>query len=150
MEKNRKNILNRTIKEVTNQKTLKAFIFVFIGSFIYSLAVAWIFNLGHFFAGGATGTAQLIREFVIQFGGPKLNLGVIIFLLNIPLFLIGFRKVSKKFAILTLASIIVQTVSIMILEKINFNPFTDPELANNRLLLALFGGGLAGAGAHYV
>lgn len=147
MDKNHKINLKETLSEITDKKTLKAFVMVICGSIIYSTAVVWIFNLGNFLAGGAAGTAQLITGIISQLGGPQLSLGLFIFLINVPLFLIGFRQVSKKFAILTLVSIIVQTVTVMIFENIKFNPFNDPELANNRLLLALLGGGLAGLGA---
>ena len=43
-----KNILNADIKEITNRKTLKATIFVIIGSIFYAVAVTWIFRLGQF------------------------------------------------------------------------------------------------------
>ena len=145
-----KNILTADIKEITNRKIVKATIFVILGSIFYAIAVTWIFRLGNFFAGGATGASQIFVRFASQLFNIDLPLGLIIFIVNVPLFLIGFRHVSKRFAILTLVSILVQSLSVSILEKIQeagFNPFM--EFADNRLLLALLGGGLAGLGASF-
>ena len=141
-----KNILTTDIKEITNIKTVKATIFVIIGSIFYAIAVTWIFKLGNFFAGGATGTSQIFVRYVSQIFDVNLPLGLIIFLVNVPLFLIGFKHVSKRFAILTLVSILVQSCAVSVFENLeHINPFL--EFADNRLLLAILGGGLAGLGA---
>ena len=145
-EKKEVNILNSTVKEITNKKTTKGLIYVIIGSIIYTMSVVWLFNLGNFYGGGVTGVAQIIVNFGKMFN-LNLSLGVLMFIINVPLFLIGFRKVGKKFAILTIVSIVVQSLSTILLENMNFNPFSEPEIANNRLLLAILGGAAAGYGA---
>ena len=145
-EKKEINIVNSTVKEITDKKTTKGLIYVILGSIIYTMSVVWLFNLGNFYGGGVTGVAQIIVNFGKMFD-IHLSLGILMFIINVPLFLIGFRTVSKKFAILTIVSIVVQSISTIILENINFNPFSDPEIANNRLLLAILGGAAAGYGA---
>lgn len=146
IEKKEVNIVNSSVKEITDKKTTKGIVYVVLGSIIYTMSVVWFFNLGNFYGGGVTGVAQIIVNFGKMFG-VKFSLGILVFLINVPLFLIGFRKVSKKFAVLTIISIIVQTLATIVLENINFNPFSEPEIANNRLLLAIIGGAVAGYGA---
>ncbi len=146
-EKKEVNILNSTVKEITDKKITKGTIYVILGSIIYTMAVVWLFNLGNFYGGGVTGIAQIVVTYGKKFFNIDLSLGILMFIINVPLFLIGFRKVGKKFAILTIVSIVVQSLSTILLENINFNPFAEPEIANNRLLLAIIGGAIAGYGA---
>lgn len=160
-----------------DKKTLKALFLVILGSLIYCFAVMWFYNLGNFFAGGVTGTSQLIAKIVGLFTGKTYNLGLLVGLINLPLFLIGWKGVSKKFAVLSLVSVVTQTITLFILEEIGFQPLTtiisseatldltkyinsdallngiDTTITisfNNsggRLLLAVLGGGIAAIGA---
>ena len=95
-----KNILTTDIKEITNIKTVKATIFVIIGSIFYALAVTWIFKLGNFFAGGATGTSQIFVRYVSQIFDVNLPLGLIIFLVLYLLAkaILFFRNSQNLFA----------------------------------------------------
>ena len=107
-----------------DKKTLKALFLVILGSLIYCFAVMWFYNLGNFFAGGVTGTSQLIAKIVGLFTGKTYNLGLLVGLINLPLFLIGWKGVSKKFAVLSLVSVVTQTITLFILEEIGFQPLT--------------------------
>lgn len=116
---------------------------VFIGSTIYCFAVVFIVDLGSFYASGITGVAQLIETLAgMIFGRSFIGLkSILIAIFNVPLFLIAWKGVSKKFAIVSLASVIYQVLLIALFEKIRdlgFNPFGD--LINNILTLAIFGG----------
>ena len=66
-------------------------IMVIIGSLIYSLGMNLFYINAKLLSGGVTGFAQLINY---QFGLP---ISVMVIALNIPLFLIGWKFVSKKF-----------------------------------------------------
>ncbi len=97
---------------------------VILGSFIYSVGVVWFLNVGGFFAGGVTGISQLVSRFA--FGKITPLISILIGVINLPLFLIGWRGVSKKFAVLTLISVGVQMTLIAIFQFISndlgFNP----------------------------
>lgn len=144
MDKLHKNFANSTKEEIEKERMTKAIVSVIIGTIIYSIAVAWIFELGHFFAGGVTGVSQIINQLIYGLTGKEISIGIVVLLLNCPLFLIGFKHVSRKFAILTLISIALQSITIFVVEKIPFNPFET--LVGDRLLLTLLGGIIAGFG----
>ena len=75
-----------------------------IGTVIYCFAIVFILDFGEFYAGGVTGIAQI---FANAFGMPYLK-SVLIGLINVPLFIMGWRSVSKRFAILSFGSIVLQ------------------------------------------
>lgn len=117
-------------EKVQLKKKIKAYIGVILGTIIYSIGVVWILRLGGFFSGGATGASQLIVGLFEKFNpGADItkfmsnNLGTFILLINIPLFLLGWRGVSKHFVILTAVSIILQTVIMNLLSMYTISPF---------------------------
>ena len=117
-------------EKVQLKKKIKAYIGVILGTVIYSVGVVWILRLGGFFSGGATGASQLIVGLFEKFNpGANItkfmsnNLGTFILLINIPLFLLGWRGVSKHFVILTAVSIILQTVIMNLLSMYTISPF---------------------------
>lgn len=113
-------------KQKNERQMTKAILSVVIGSLIYSFGVVWILQLGGFFSGGVTGTSQIIVGLIEKFNGPKGIrgfLGFFVALINIPLCLIGWRGVSKKFAILTVLSISIQSITMSILSNLTISPF---------------------------
>ncbi len=117
-------------KSVKRTKEIKAYSLVILGTIIYSLGVVWILRLGGFFSGGVTGASQLIvglvetfctNESVVEFISN--NLGTLVMLINIPLLCFGWRGVSKRFALLTLVSIVVQALVMNILSRYTISPF---------------------------
>ena len=117
-------------EKVQLKKKVKAYLGVILGTIIYSLGVVWILRLGGFFSGGATGASQLIVGLFEKFSpGTDItrfmsnNLGTFIMLINLPLFLLGWRGVSKHFVLLTAVSIILQTLIMNLLSMYTISPF---------------------------
>lgn len=117
-------------EKVQLKKKVKAYIGVILGTIIYSLGVVWILRLGGFFSGGATGASQLIVSLFEKFNPNgdvtkfmSNNLGTFILLINIPLFLLGWRGVGKQFVILTAVSIVLQTLVMNIMSTYTISPF---------------------------
>lgn len=117
-------------EKVQFKKKVKAYIGVILGTIIYSLGVVWILRLGGFFSGGATGASQLIVSLFEKFNPNgdvtkfmSNNLGTFILLINIPLFLLGWRGVGKQFVILTAVSIVLQTLVMNIMSTYTISPF---------------------------
>ena len=125
------NELSQTEKDKINlKKKVKAYLGVILGTIIYSFGVVWILRLGGFFSGGATGASQLIVSLFEKFSpGTDVtkfmsnNLGTFIMLINIPLFILGWRGVSKHFVILSAVSIVLQTVIMNLLSMYTISPF---------------------------
>ncbi len=170
------NTITAKLKDFFDRKVLKALLMVILGSIIYSLAVVWFYDLGGFFAGGVTGISQLFARIVGEFTHKSYSVGLLVFFINLPLFMFGSRSVSKKFALLSFTSIITQSITIYILEKTGISPLKsviDATISldltkyvkeealkegvntiiltykntGGRLLLAVIGGGIAGYGS---
>lgn len=75
----------------------RVLLMVIVGSLIYSLGMNLFYVNAKLLSGGVTGFAQLIHY---QFGLP---ISLMVILLNIPLFLIGWKFVSRKFFLYSLA-----------------------------------------------
>lgn len=119
-------VINSLTMGKSEKKFRKSLALVIIGTIIYSFGVVWILQLCGFFSGGVTGTSQLIVGLIEKFGGStKIRgfIGIFVFLINAPLLLIGWRGVSKHFAILTVVSILLQTIAMTIISNLTISPF---------------------------
>lgn len=133
-------------KKVVMEESFHVFI-VLISAIVYSLGVMWFITPADLYSSGITGFGQIISDIIILCtdGKVKIPLGVFTFLFNIPLFIIGYRKVSIRFAIYSLLSVIVQSLFMMgWIPEYTFGI----DALENQLLFALIGGlvtGLANA-----
>ncbi len=143
-----------TKKEVKD--TLFRLMICIIANVLISFVTIWFLEPAHLYAGGATGIAQIIHRIILKNNG-NFNLGILIFIINIPIILLGFRFVSKKFALYSLLAIGIQS---LLTGLIHYSPFTalaedvavlsktgDIVYTTNYggvLTLAIFGGLMAG------
>lgn len=114
---------------------LKSYSLITLGSVIYALSFDWFIAPNHFAMGGVTGLAQIIHVLV-----PGLTVGAVSVALNVPLFLIGWRKIGGHLLVSSLYATVVSSAAIDGLNLlVDFRPM-DPILA------AIFGGGVMGVG----
>ncbi len=85
-----------------------------------------------FIDGGATGISLLLAEIT------KIPLSIFIVIVNIPFILFGFKAIGKQFVIKTALAIIGLSLCVA------FVPY--PQITNDKLLVAVFGGFFLGAG----
>lgn len=131
-------------------RVLKSYIGNIVGTILYCFAIVFILDFGKFYAGGVTGVSQLVANIV---GVPYVK-SILICVINIPLLVIGWRGVSKRFAVSSLVSTLIQIVVIALFDYIKvqgFNPFAslaimDGDKVTNPLVFAIIGGALTGAG----
>lgn len=109
-----------------------------IGVFLYVLAMNMFISPANLYTGGVTGIAQLIIAFTSSAFGIQLSLGGLIFLLNVPLLYLAWRSIGKRFAVLSILTVVLQSI---ILELVPMGKFSDDILLN-----AVFGGVLIGVG----
>ena len=109
-----------------------------IGVFVYVLAMNMFISPANLYTGGVTGIAQLIIAFASSAFGIQLSLGGLIFLLNVPLLYLAWRSIGKRFAVLSILTVVLQSI---ILELVPMGKFSDDILLN-----AVFGGVLIGVG----
>lgn len=86
----------------------------------------------HFFDGGVTGISLLLHELY------HVNLSVIILIANVPLVVMSYFTVSKKFAFKTFGCIALLSVCLL------FMPY--PVITSDKLLISIFGGFFMGLG----
>ena len=89
---------------------LKCVVMVTISTVIYCMGVMWFLEPACLYSGGVTGVAQLLSNFSLMLTGKPLNLGLIILLINVPVLIFGWKKVSKRFVICSVISIAIQTL----------------------------------------
>ncbi len=101
--------------------------------FVFSSVVNGILIPHHFFSGGITGLALLFYDYLPAF----FPFGILIALLNIPIFILGFKEFSLKFILTSIIGVLIYTLSLELTEGVRIS-INDPMLA------AIFGGVLAG------
>ena len=116
------------------KKYIKNLLWYIVGSIIYSVSVTAFISSNEISPGGLTGVATVVNYLS---GIPT---GITVFVLNIPILILGLIKLGGKFIVnTTLATAIVSaalTVSEEMLPKINVD----------KILAAVFGGCLLGLG----
>ena len=117
------------------KKYLKSYAIVALGSVIFALAFDWFFAPNQVAMGGITGLAQVINALV-----PWLSVGVLAFVLNVPLFLAGWKYIGFHLLASSLFSMLVSSVAIDAIAAVYAFPAMDPMLAT------LCGGALMGLG----
>ena len=141
------------------KKNIVCVIMVTISTVIYCMGVMWFLQPASLYSGGVTGIAQLISNSCSRFFNLKIDLGLIVFLINIPILIFGWKKVSKRFVICSVISIILQTVLMnKIIPVVDFgintglNPITGVMFPGSGsemdlLLLSFVGGFISGVGS---
>ena len=109
---------------------IDTFIFV-IGGILYSIAINCFLSKNNILNGGFTGIATILN-FLFE-----LPIGTVIFIMNIPLFLIAFKKLGVRFVLRTVWATLINSTCI---DVGMFLPFYQNDL----LLSSLFGGALVG------
>ncbi len=147
--------LNDNNKKII-EKDLRLVLSVTLGTIIYCFAITFILNAGMFCSGGITGIGQLVYYLVEKFTGTKYEYiqSLVIFGLNIPLFIIAWKGVSKRFVLVSLLSVVLQTALLALFGFIKntygFNPFSyfsNQNDVGSMLTLAILGGLITGVGS---
>lgn len=119
------------------------------GSLLFALGVNLLIIPLGLYNGGFMGIAQLLRTFVVE--GLKVPVpatmdlaGLIYFVINIPLFYLGYRVLGKSFAVKTLVTVAVQSLFLMVV------PIPVKPLIDDYLTSCIIGGIVAGTGTGLV
>jgi uncharacterized membrane-anchored protein YitT (DUF2179 family) len=118
--------------KILSRRTAKDVIFILLGVASAAFGLESFLLPNAFIDGGVTGISLLVAEVT------TIPLPLLIALLNVPFVLLGFKVISRSFAIKT--AIAVSLLSIVI-STIHF-----PEITHDTLLVAIFGGFFLGLG----
>ena len=125
----------------------KEFVQAVLGSFLFAFAVNLFIVPNSLYNGGVIGISQLIRSFLEDFVGIHFAFdiaGIISFIINIPLFVIAYKFVSKTFFRRTIICVVFQTIFLTLI------PIPNKVLVDDILTCVLIGGILAGIGGGMV
>ncbi|GFZ32812.1 membrane protein [Clostridium zeae] len=120
-------------------KTRKSYIYdiliIVTGCFISSLGINLFLTHAKLLSGGATGVALIIQYL------KGFNAGFSVFLINLPLFIISYIKLDKKFTMYSALGMVSLSVSLIIT-----SPFSKIIVLDDILLYCIYGGVLCGIG----
>lgn len=117
---------------------LNKLFFLTVGPFIAAFALEVFLVPNNIIDGGIVGISIIVSYLT------KINLGLLIFVINIPFFLLAFNKIGKKFVLQTFYAIGMLSLALNIFTKHQL-PTTD-----DLLLCTVFGGIILGTGVGLV
>lgn len=117
---------------IVARRLAKDFILIAVGVFSAAFGFKGFLLSNHFIDGGATGIALLISALT------KVPLWILIVCINVPFIIMGYNIMGRVFAIKTSFAI---SFLALVLANITF-----PNVTNDNLLVAVFGGLFLGAG----
>ena len=110
---------------------IKEFLLVTVGSFIYAVGLSMFLDANNISAGGIAGLAMIVTYFT------RIDLGLMIFLMNLPLFIAGWIRFRNKFLFYTIYAIALSSYIIDFLG----NRFPQYMPLTRDLMLATIAGG---------
>ena len=114
-------------------------------AFFYAIAVAIALNFfwtpGHMYSSGITGFAQLINSMSERFLPFTISTSLMYFVLNVPLFVLGWVKIGHKFTFFTIIAVVLGSIMMKVVQPLSVH--WDP------LLCAIFGGTINGIGTGF-
>ncbi|MBQ9249082.1 MAG: YitT family protein [Oscillospiraceae bacterium] len=115
-------------------KKLLNYLIILVGGFIYAVGFQFFMYPNAIVSGGITGIAMILNTFT---GFP---VGMMVIVLNIPLFVISWRHFGLDFMLGSLAGVAISSVFVDLLAT------TGIVLTNESMLGAIIGGVIKGAG----
>ena len=125
--------LSDTIYTTEQHKQSKNVFLIIIGTILFSIYAGILIPVNNIGAGGALGLSLVVNKLT------GIKIGTIQFILNVPLFYIGFRYIGRKFVILTGIVISISSFLINNLPKI-----VTPVDLGDSLVAAIFCGIISG------
>ena len=111
------------------KKVLWPALIIAVASAIYALGFVWCYDPNHIAFGGITGVAQIINHIF-----PAVPVGVMAIVMNVPLFLLGWKLIGGRLLVSSLYAMFLSSIFIDILTPLyDWQPM-DP------LLACIFGG----------
>lgn len=115
------------------------YIVIITGMLIACIGINGFLRPSHLLSGGVTGVSAAINYLT------QMNIGVLTFLLNIPIFILGFIYLEKGFCVISLINMVLFSFLLGITQDIGqFIPINDI------ILQAVYGGILSGIGTGLV
>ena len=89
------------------KKTAFPFLIITVASALYALGFVWCYAPNGIAFGGITGVAQIINYLI-----PALPVGVTVIMLNVPLFILGWKFIGGRLLVSSLYAMFISSVSV--------------------------------------
>lgn len=106
---------------------------------MFTIAINLFIAPGDLYVGGVTGVLQILIMLIYDLFEINLSLGMLVLLCNLPILWLAWKSVGKRFAILTIISVIIQSIF--------FEVIPVYTLTNDVMVNSIFGGLLVGIGS---
>ena len=116
-------------------KTLLPYLWLTLASLVYALGFNWCYVPNLIGFGGITGVGQIINSFL-----PQVPIGMVVIVLNLPLFALGWKLIGGHLLVTSLFTMVVSSLAIDGMTAL-LGPFGPME----PLLACIYGGVLMGA-----
>lgn len=131
------------------KRLVNRILLVIVGNVLFAVGVNVIISPMNLYSSGFTGIAMLTRLFLLNFlHVPQIPgvdyLGIIYYIINIPLFILGYKVLGREFCITSMISIGIASLA-MALVPVSAKPIFDDYLT-----ACLVGGLVSGTGAGMV
>lgn len=113
--------------------TISRIFFMMIGSVLAAIGLEIFLLPNNVIDGGMTGISIIASHIT------KAQLGIFIFIFNLPFVIVGYRQIGKTFALSTVFSVICFSIGVSVLHPV-------PGITQDILLATIFGGIILGAG----
>ena len=137
--------MKNNLKKIIKNLELKNFLLLTIAGFINAFGVTIFLSPVKLYDSGISGTSMLLSQMT-----PEIfSLSFFLLVLNIPLFIFGFKKQGIKFTIYSLYAIIMYSLGAwLITDVLPIDvSFASPLAGDDLLLCAIFGGLISGIGS---
>ncbi|KIL45664.1 membrane protein [Jeotgalibacillus soli] len=141
MPKNSKKFSLSSVSNETLWLETRKMMIIIIGAVLNAVSLNFFLIPANVFASGFTGLAQLLSNILSEFTPFFLSTGILLIVLNIPAFILGWLKVGKMFTIYSIVSVGFTTLFLSIIPIM--------ELSSDILLNAVFGGVIVGVGVGF-
>ena len=130
--------MNREIAGYEVQRTLGSI----AGAFLYAAGINLFLVPSNLYTGGVMGICQVIRTVLSRYFGLNFEAfdiaGVIYYAINIPIFIVAFQRIGRKFFIKTLITVTAMTLFLSMIPIVG--------IVDDRMAACVVGGIIAGAG----
>ena len=120
------------------QRDLKRLCYITLSAFLYAVSMQVFVNSGNLFPGGFAGLSLLITRSLNKFANIELSFSIVYIILNIFPTLLVYKYIGHRFTIFSIIQILLVSLFTFILPQY--------QLTSDPLLIAVFGGLLAGLG----
>ena len=127
-----------SLKSENFKKECRNLSVISMGALVLAVGMNWFIGSAGLYVGGVTGISQLIQRFVAVNFDISLNLGLLIWSINLPLLILSYKVIGKKFTYHTLYTVTIMTITLNLVPQYSFS--------QDLLLNVIIGGALYAVG----